>query len=131
MCTQSVATQFRPDRRHTGGIDQAGGSLLVTLDGDLQNDPADIPAMIADLQQRELDLLVGWRKNRKDTLFLRKIPSRIANRLIRKVTGVYLHDYGCSLKVYRAAVIRKESAIRGNAPFHPAWVYCGAAQPYR
>ncbi len=104
------------------GIDQSRGSLLVTLDGDLQNDPADIPAMVKDLQERDLDLLVGWRKNRKDTLVLRKIPSRIANRLIRKVTGVYLHDYGCSLKVYRASVMERVRLYGEMHRFIPAWV---------
>ncbi|MEB4591202.1 glycosyltransferase family 2 protein [Candidatus Thiothrix sp. Deng01] len=104
------------------GIDQSRGSLLVTLDGDLQNDPNDIPAMLQELQERDLDLLVGWRKNRKDTLVLRKIPSRIANRLIRKVTGVYLHDYGCSLKVYRASVMEKVRLYGEMHRFIPAWV---------
>lgn len=104
------------------GIDQARGSLLVTLDGDLQNDPADIPAMIKELQERDLDLLVGWRKNRKDTLIMRKIPSRIANRLIRKVTGVNLHDYGCSLKVYRASVMKRVRLYGEMHRFIPAWV---------
>lgn len=104
------------------GIDLARGSLLVTLDGDLQNDPADIPAMIEDLQKRGLDLLVGWRKDRKDTLVMRKIPSRLANRLIRKVTGVQLHDYGCSLKVYRADVMRKVRLYGEMHRFIPAWV---------
>ena len=87
------------------GIDAARGEFLVTLDGDLQNDPMDIPAMVQGLQERNLDLLVGWRQNRQDTLVLRKIPSKIANKLIAKVTGIYLHDYGCSLKVYRASVV--------------------------
>lgn len=104
------------------GIDQSRGSLLVTLDGDLQNDPNDIPPMLQELQERDLDLLVGWRKNRKDTLVLRKIPSRIANRLIRKVTGVYLHDYGCSLKVYRASVMEKVRLYGEMHRFIPAWV---------
>ena len=104
------------------GIDQSRGSLLVTLDGDLQNDPADIPAMIKELQERDLDLLVGWRKNRKDTLIMRKIPSRIANRLIRKVTGVNLHDYGCSLKVYRASVMKRVRLYGEMHRFIPAWV---------
>lgn len=104
------------------GIDEARGSLLVTLDGDLQNDPADIPAMIKDLQERDLDLLVGWRANRKDTLIMRKIPSRIANRLIRKVTGVHLHDYGCSLKVYRASVMKRVRLYGEMHRFIPAWV---------
>jgi glycosyltransferase involved in cell wall biosynthesis len=104
------------------GIDQARGSLLVTLDGDLQNDPADIPAMVKDLQERDLDLLVGWRKNRKDTLVMRKIPSRIANKLIRRVTGVHLHDYGCSLKVYRASVMKRVRLYGEMHRFIPAWV---------
>lgn len=104
------------------GIDQARGTLLVTLDGDLQNDPADIPAMVKDLQERDLDLLVGWRKNRKDTLVMRKIPSRIANRLIRKVTGVHLNDYGCSLKVYRASVMQRVRLYGEMHRFIPAWV---------
>ena len=67
------------------GIDHACGSLLVTMDGDLQNDPGDIPAMVEELREKKLDLLQGWRKNRKDTLIMRKIPSRIANKLIRKI----------------------------------------------
>lgn len=104
------------------GIDEARGSLLVTLDGDLQNDPADIPGMIQELQDRDLDLLVGWRKNRKDTLVMRKIPSRIANRLIRKVTGVHLHDYGCSLKVYRAAAMKNVRLYGEMHRFIPTWV---------
>lgn len=104
------------------GIDYAQGSLLVTMDGDLQNDPADIPAMVRELQERDLDLLQGWRKNRKDTLILRKIPSRIANRLIRKVTGVHLHDYGCSLKVYRASIMKNIRLYGEMHRFIPAWV---------
>ena len=104
------------------GIDHALGTLLVTLDGDLQNDPADIPAMIQELKERELDLLVGWRRKRQDKLVLRRIPSRIANRIIRKVTGVYLHDYGCSLKVYRASVIKKVRLYGEMHRFIPAWV---------
>lgn len=78
------------------GIDTARGRLIATMDGDLQNDPKDIPSMVSELERRELDLLVGWRKNRKDGLFLRKIPSWCANYLIGRITGVKLHDYGCS-----------------------------------
>lgn len=88
------------------GIDQSRGDIIVTLDGDLQNDPADIPEMVEQLIEEDLDLIAGWRKARQDGLWLRKIPSRIANRLIGKVTGVVLHDYGCSLKVYRASIIK-------------------------
>jgi len=109
------------------GIDAARGTLLVTLDGDLQNDPADIPAMIDELLARDLDLLQGWRKNRKDTLIMRKIPSRIANKLIRKVTGVDLHDYGCSLKVYRASAMKKVRLYGEMHRFIPAWVVMSVA----
>lgn len=104
------------------GIDHARGEIIVTLDGDLQNDPDDIPRMVRELEDRELDLLVGWRKNRKDALLMRKIPSRIANWLIGKVTGVQLHDYGCSLKVYRGDVIRKIRLYGEMHRFIPAWV---------
>ena len=84
------------------GIDTATGRLIATMDGDLQNDPKDIPSMVEELERRQLDLLVGWRRNRQDGLFLRKIPSWCANYLIGRITGVKLHDYGCSLKIYRA-----------------------------
>lgn len=89
------------------GIDSARGELIATLDGDLQNDPRDITRMVRELMERDLDLLQGWRKNRKDGLWLRKIPSMLANSLIRRLSGVRLHDYGCSLKVYRAGILRQ------------------------
>ncbi|MES5097546.1 glycosyltransferase family 2 protein [Agrobacterium sp. BA1120] len=104
------------------GIDAAKGRLIATLDGDLQNDPKDIPMLVSELERRELDLLVGWRKNRQDGLFLRKVPSWIANRLIGKITGVRLHDYGCSLKIYRASVIKQVKLMGEMHRFIPAWV---------
>ncbi|MGF6253230.1 glycosyltransferase family 2 protein [Ensifer sp. LBL] len=104
------------------GIDAAAGRLIATLDGDLQNDPADIPEMVTAIEERQLDLLVGWRKNRQDGLFLRKIPSWCANRLIGKITGVRLHDYGCSLKVYRASIIKQVKLMGEMHRFIPAWV---------
>lgn len=104
------------------GINQAEGRLIATLDGDLQNDPKDIPNMVAELERRELDLLVGWRKNRQDGLLLRKVPSFIANRLIGRITGVRLHDYGCSLKIYRSAVIKQVKLMGEMHRFIPAWV---------
>ncbi|WP_243256360.1 MULTISPECIES: glycosyltransferase family 2 protein [Rhizobium] len=104
------------------GIDAAKGRLIATLDGDLQNDPKDIPMMVSELERRELDLLVGWRKNRQDGLFLRKVPSWIANRLIGKITGVRLHDYGCSLKIYRSSVIKQVKLMGEMHRFIPAWV---------
>lgn len=104
------------------GIDAAAGRLIATLDGDLQNDPGDIPEMVTAIEERQLDLLVGWRKNRQDGLFLRKIPSWCANRLIGKITGVRLHDYGCSLKVYRASIIKQVKLMGEMHRFIPAWV---------
>ncbi|PTM98693.1 glycosyltransferase family 2 protein [Mycoplana dimorpha] len=104
------------------GIDAASGRLIATLDGDLQNDPRDIRAMAQALEERELDLLVGWRKNRKDGLFLRKIPSWCANALIGRITGVRLHDYGCSLKIYRASIIKQVKLMGEMHRFIPAWV---------
>jgi glycosyltransferase involved in cell wall biosynthesis len=104
------------------GIDVARGRLLATLDGDLQNDPADIPRMIAMLEERQLDLLCGWRKDRQDGLVLRLIPSWIANVLIRKVTGVRVHDYGCGLKVYRTDILRQVRIMGGMHRFIPALI---------
>jgi glycosyltransferase involved in cell wall biosynthesis len=104
------------------GIDTAVGRLIATMDGDLQNDPKDIPAMVVELERRELDLLVGWRKNRQDGLLLRKIPSWCANYLIGRTTGVKLHDYGCSLKIYRASVIKQVKLMGEMHRFIPAWV---------
>jgi glycosyltransferase involved in cell wall biosynthesis len=104
------------------GIDAATGRLIATMDGDLQNDPKDIPAMVAELERRDLDLLVGWRKNRRDGLLLRKIPSWCANYMIGRVTGVKLHDYGCSLKVYRASIIKQVKLMGEMHRFIPAWV---------
>jgi glycosyltransferase involved in cell wall biosynthesis len=82
------------------GFQAASGALVVTMDADRQNDPHDIPLLIAKLDEG-YDLVTGWRKNRKDGMFLRKLPSKVANALIRKVTGTKIHDLGCSLKVYR------------------------------
>ncbi len=104
------------------GIDAARGDVIVTLDGDLQNEPNDIPRLIKRLIDEDLDLVAGWRKNRQDDLFLRKIPSRIANRLIAKITGVKLHDYGCSLKAYRSEIIKNVRLYGEMHRFIPAWI---------
>jgi glycosyltransferase involved in cell wall biosynthesis len=87
------------------GFDHARGRIIVTSDGDLQNDPRDIPAMV-DRLERGVDMVCGWRKDRKDGFVSRRLPSMIANRLISLATGVRLHDYGCSLKVFRAEVVK-------------------------
>lgn len=85
------------------GFRFAEGNIVVTMDADLQNDPADIPALIAKLESG-FDVVTGWRKDRKDGVFLRKIPSKIANACIRAVTRTRVHDLGCSLKVYRREI---------------------------
>ena len=88
----------------TAGIDYSRGRYIALLDGDLQNDPSDIPAMLELLKKEDWDVVAGNRKNRKDGMVLRKIPSRIANSLIRRMTGVYIKDYGCTLKVFRREI---------------------------
>jgi glycosyltransferase involved in cell wall biosynthesis len=88
------------------GFDIATGEFIVTLDGDLQNDPIDIPRLVDQLvASPDVDVISGWRKARQDAALSRKLPSMLANGLISKVTGVKLHDYGCALKLYRAQVI--------------------------
>lgn len=88
------------------GFEYARGLLIVTSDGDLQNDPRDVVTMIRTLQERNLDIVCGWRRKRQDRFLSRLVPSMIANRLISWATGVRLHDYGCSLKVFRAEVVK-------------------------
>jgi glycosyltransferase involved in cell wall biosynthesis len=88
------------------GIDYATGDYIVTLDGDLQNDPADIPMMVKVAEEGDWDLVAGNRKNRKDGFLIRKIPSRIANRMIRKATGVKMKDLGCALKVFKSDIAK-------------------------
>ncbi|MCG8382275.1 MAG: glycosyltransferase family 2 protein [Gammaproteobacteria bacterium] len=118
----SLQRNFGQTAAMQAGIDYARGDIIVTLDGDLQNDPMDIPRMVNHLIDKKLDLLVGWRKQRKDGFWLRKLPSKIANRLIGWVTGVKLHDYGCSLKVYRASIIKQIQLYGEMHRFIPAWV---------
>ncbi len=88
----------------SAGFDNSQGDIVITLDGDLQNDPNDIPKLISEINNG-YDLICGWRFDRKDKLINRRIPSKIANKLIAKVTGLKLHDYGCSLKAFRKEII--------------------------
>ena len=88
----------------SAGFDNSRGDILITLDGDLQNDPNDIPKLISEIN-KGYDLICGWRFDRKDKLINRRIPSTLANKLIAKVTGLKLHDYGCSLKAFRKEII--------------------------
>ncbi|WP_297090021.1 glycosyltransferase family 2 protein [uncultured Draconibacterium sp.] len=88
------------------GIDQAAGDFVALIDGDLQNDPADIPMMLKMIEQEEWDMVAGVRANRKDGMFLRKVPSKIANYLIRRTTGIYMKDLGCTLKIFTKDTIK-------------------------
>lgn len=94
------------------GLDEANGDVLITLDGDLQNDPADIPTLLAKIEEG-YDLVHGWRKNRQDTFVTRKLPSKIANWLISKVTKFPIHDLGCTLKAMRSE-FAKEIELYGE-----------------
>lgn len=109
------------------GFEYAKGQIIVTLDGDLQNDPADIPQLIAKLNEG-YDLVSGWRKNRQDDTLTRLLPSKIANWIIAKVTGVNLHDYGCSLKAYRAELIADMNLYGELHRFLPALAYIEGAR---
>jgi len=88
------------------GIDVAEGELIATIDGDLQNDPSDIPMMIKLLEEGGWDVVAGKRAKRQDGFILRKLPSKLANKLIRKLTGVYISDYGCTLKIFKKSVAK-------------------------
>ena len=88
----------------SAGFDHAKGDIIIPMDGDLQNDPADIPRLIEKIHEG-YDVVSGWRRDRKDTFVTRKIPSMIANAIISQLTGVHLHDYGCTLKAYRREVL--------------------------
>jgi glycosyltransferase involved in cell wall biosynthesis len=101
------------------GFDHARGEVIVSLDGDLQNDPRDIPALVAKLDEG-YDLVCGWRQRRQDKLLLRKVPSWLANRLIRRLTGVPITDNGCSLKAYRRDLLRRISLYAEQHRFIPA-----------
>lgn len=109
------------------GIDHARGRILLTMDGDLQNDPADIPDFISKINEG-YDIVVGWRHNRQDRLVSRKIPSRIANWLIGKVTGVPIKDNGCSLKAYRADVVKNIPLYSEMHRFIPAMTSLAGAR---
>ena len=101
------------------GIEHANGEVLVTMDGDLQNDPADIALLLEQIESG-YDVVVGWRHNRQDKLITRKIPSRIANWLIGRVTGVPIRDNGCSLKAFRASLIKRIPLYSEMHRFIPA-----------
>lgn len=105
------------------GIDFASGEVIIPMDGDLQNDPADIPRLLAKLDEG-YDVVSGWRKSRQDNALSRTLPSRIANHLISKISGVHLHDYGCTLKAYRRECIkgvRLYGEMHRFVPIYATW----------
>ena len=105
MTVVSLRRNFGQTAALSAGFEAARGDVLVPMDADLQNDPADIPALVATLNDG-FDVVSGWRKNRRDDAVRRRLPSAIANRLISTISGVHLHDYGCTLKAYRRDVVK-------------------------
>ncbi len=114
----ALRRNFGQTAAFSAGFDRSRGDVVVTSDGDLQNDPADIPALVARLEADDLDMVCGWRRSRKDPLS-KRIPSFFANRLISWATGVRLHDYGCSLKAMRGRDRARPAPLRRDAPVHP------------
>ncbi len=111
----------------SAGLDTTRGNYIVLMDSDLQNDPNDIPRMLAKLDEG-YDVVSGWRKNRHDALIKRKLPSVVANRIISSVTGVHLHDYGCTLKAYRREVFLQSRLYGEMHRFIPAYAYWAGAK---
>ncbi len=104
----------------SAGFHQSRGDVVVTLDADLQNDPEDIPRLLERMAERQVDVVSGWRKDRKDPFINRRLPSMIANFMISRITGVALHDYGCTLKAYHRDVIKNIQLYGQMHRFIPA-----------
>jgi glycosyltransferase involved in cell wall biosynthesis len=111
----------------TAGFQYAQGDVIVSMDGDLQNDPVDIPKLVVKLEEG-FDVVCGWRKNRQDKLWTRRVPSVVANWMIGRITGVRIHDNGCSLKAYRAAVIKNVTLYGEMHRFIPAMATLAGAK---
>jgi glycosyltransferase involved in cell wall biosynthesis len=116
----SLRRNFGQTAAFAAGFDQARGTVVITIDADGQNDPADIPRLLAKMAEG-YDIVSGWRQNRKEPLFTRKIPSRVANAIITSNTGIYLHDSGCSLKAYHYEVIKRVKLYGDMHRFIPAF----------
>ncbi|MEO1593373.1 MAG: glycosyltransferase family 2 protein [Cyanobacteria bacterium J06632_22] len=127
LCVVLLRRNYGQTPAMAAGFNYAKGSVLITLDGDLQNDPADIPHLLAKLHEG-YDLVSGWRRNRQDHAITRLLPSKIANWLIGQVTGVELHDYGCSLKAYRAEVVHDMNLYGELHRFLPALAFIEGAR---
>jgi glycosyltransferase involved in cell wall biosynthesis len=116
----SLRRNFGQTAAFAAGFDQARGAVVITIDADGQNDPADIPLLLNKMAEG-YDIVSGWRQNRKEPLFTRKIPSRVANAIITSNTGIYLHDSGCSLKAYQYEVIKRVNLYGDMHRFIPAF----------
>ncbi|MBE9187712.1 glycosyltransferase family 2 protein [Microcoleus sp. LEGE 07076] len=127
LCAVLLRRNYGQTAAMSAGFDRARGRAIVTLDGDLQNDPADIPLLLAKLNEG-YDLVSGWRKNRQDNTISRLIPSKIANWLIGRVTGVTLHDYGCSLKAYKSELVADLNLYGELHRFLPALAFIEGAR---
>lgn len=129
-CPSVTVVQFRRNFGQTAalaaGIQTSRGDVLIFLDGDLQNDPADIPGLLKKLDEG-YDVVSGWRHNRQDAALTRKLPSRLANWLISAVTGVHLNDYGCTLKAYRREVLENFRLYGEMHRFIPAYAFWSGA----
>ena len=112
-------TNFGQTAALSAGFKFAKGSAIITIDADLQNDPEDIPKLLEKMEEG-YDVVSGWRRERKDKLLTRRIPSFIANKIISRITGVYLHDYGCTLKAYRSEVVKNIDLYGEMHRFIPA-----------
>lgn len=104
----------------SAGFEHAEGDIIITLDADLQNDPSDIPKLVNTLLEKDCDIVSGWRRRRQDSLLFRIIPSYIANKIISLLTGVYLHDYGCTLKAYQKGILKNIKLYGEMHRFIPA-----------
>ncbi|MGK7908415.1 MAG: glycosyltransferase family 2 protein [Synechococcus sp.] len=127
LCAVLLRRNYGQTPAMAAGFHLARGKVIVTLDGDLQNDPRDIPKLLAKLNEG-YDLVSGWRKNRKDATLTRTLPSKIANMLIGRITGVRLHDYGCSLKAYRSELVADMNLYGELHRFLPALAYIEGAR---
>jgi glycosyltransferase involved in cell wall biosynthesis len=116
----SLRRNFGQTAAFAAGFDRARGAIVITIDADGQNDPADIPLLLNKMAEG-YDIVSGWRQNRKEPLFTRKIPSRVANAIITSNTGIYLHDSGCSLKAYHYEVIKRINLYGDMHRFIPAF----------
>ncbi|MDQ2713766.1 MAG: glycosyltransferase family 2 protein [Chloroflexota bacterium] len=126
VCIVRLARNFGQTAALAAGVAHSAGAILIFMDGDLQNDPLDIPRLVATLEQG-YDVVSGWRKSRKDAQLSRKLPSWLANRLISQVTGLHLHDYGCTLKAYRRELFQHIRLYGEMHRFIPAYAALAGA----